>query len=735
MVLATMACHREMTEVTAEEGSKEVTTQFVLSVNTNSEKTKMSSANVQQASNFLGINNAVMYAYATSGIPDGVTPYVNSTAAPAEGKVKRFDLGTVYTSGAINAPNNYESSSRRIMQLNIPVGTDAVLFYGKAIKPENQDNSAAIAQGATISTYSSTPSSTEFAVTKIFENDDIVQQYDATARLMIFVINRCLATKVAASSSTYEGYSNLPALSWEELGHQYEINTKGSQSRYAGTPAELCALAEVLGKTYYTFTYIRPGEYRAGSSAAVKEMIMDMYRIITVAAEETPTSAEVANAKRLANSILFTATTYINHQTGNYYSVSELKEIIVNTLGLKTETEWNDPDTGFEGAKDLNKYPYGDFHIPEGAAQLEFHAKGAAIPNTSPVQYYAKDEFAYMHPNKPLVNYTAESFEPRKYVYPAELMYYVNSPIRTSSKEDLSETDFKNGAGPWVNADWGTDWTFPGKVLSSTRGVAVRDNINYGVALLKTNVIFSSESLNDNRYEMTNHAEGNRTIIAADSGIELRGILVGGVNPRYNWQFLRKYTDSSHDFSVFDGVIYDTDLISTGVGAAVNSYTLVYDNYNSDNSYKEGNETKTGQQPVYIALEFVNNGEAFWGRDNLISKGAVFYLVAKMNPQAYNEETNPGGAQGAITWPTDHQVPPIWGVDGETGVPEGKYGKSKEIPRVFIQDFMTSATFKIGANSLQKAYYTVPDLRSSQMSLGMSVDLSWSNGFSYEIEF
>lgn len=739
-LMAGVACERETVKDSPlyDAETKEVTTQFMLSVATNSPQTRQTSANVQQASNFLGINNAVMYVYSTSGIPAGETPYVNKTTAPAEGTFKRFDLGTVYSDGAITANANYASSSRRLLNLTIPVGTDAVLFYGKAIRPSNQGSAAAIAHGATIHSYSATPANTEFKVTKIFESDEIVNQYDATARLMIFVINQILATKLNGSDS-YLGYENLPPISWEDQGHQYEINTRGAQSRYSGTYKELCGLAEVLGSAYFNFTYIKDGEYRAGSSNAVKGMIMDMYRVISAAAASEPTNAEEANAKRLAAQVLRTAGTYISANTGRYEEISDIKTLICQTQNLMSSDAF---DAQFGGAQDLNDYPYGDFHIPEGAAQLEFHPKGAAKPKANPedaTEYYAADEFAYMHPNKPLVNRAAGTFEPRKYVYPAELMYYVNSSIRTSSKEDLSENDYLNGAGPWVNGTWGSDWISPGKVISSTRGVAVKNNINYGVALLKTNVVYGSSTLNDNRASMTGGTEGDRTITAATSGIELRGILVGGVNPRYNWQFLRKYTDPTHEFSPFDGVIYDTDLMSTAIGAAVNSYTLVYDNYDSDNQYKEGEQTVTGQRPVFVALEFVNNGEAFWGKDNLIAKGSVFYLVGKLTTKAYDSENpDPDGvanARGTITWPTDHEVPPIWGMDGETGVPAGKYGKSKQIPRVFIQDFMTSATFKIGENSLKNAYYTVPDLRASQMSLGLSVDLAWETGYSYELTF
>ena len=88
--------------------------------------------------------------------------------------------------------------------------------------------------------------------------------------------------------------------------------------------------------------------------------------------------------------------------------------------------------------------------------------------------------------------------------------------------------------------------------------------------------------------------------------------------------------------------------------------------------------------------------------------------------------------QAAIQWPQDHQVPPVYGVDDEK-VPEGKKaGESKQITRIFIQDFMTTAVVTLNGTSLQKAYYTMPDLRTSNMSLGLSVDLQWEAGYKFE---
>ena len=173
------------------------------------------------------------------------------------------------------------------------------------------------------------------------------------------------------------------------------------------------------------------------------------------------------------------------------------------------------------------------------------------------------------------------------------------------------------------------------------------------------------------------------------------------------------------DFSQFDGVIYDDALPSTVVPTpnGMENYTLVYDNYNSS----DGGDA-AAQNNVYVALEFKNvSGLAFWGRDNLIPNQGKFYLVAQIK--------NTEARQNSIQWPTDHQIPPIYGVDGEA-VPEGKKaGESKQIPRVFIQDFMTTAVFKLSEDALKKAYYTMPDLRTSNMSLGLSVELQWEPGY------
>lgn len=740
MVLAAAACQREQlanTEAPEETGVREVTTQFVLNVAA-SPKTKMSADVVQQNDNFRGIQDAVLYTYKT-GIAAPATPYVLNPASTAD---KKFEFPFFFASSGLdntgdnNLTGDNAPASKRVLQLSIPVGTDAVLFYGKALRADGVNDSDF---GATAeATISDTPANTVFKAKKIL-NDSNVTKYDRTGALMIYMINDVLGSVVPATSSagtvgSYP-YTYLPELKWSSLGHQYEIDNYPGTSRYTsaqGVGHAVTGLEEVLGKCYYLFTYLTPSqnpnepgtpawdawnaahpdvtatheEYRSGSSTAVKSMIIDMYKIITAANDAEATNDEEANAKRLAAKILSNASKYFDTTNGKYKEVSQLETEI-------PAAAW----ASFSGAEEINDYP-GHFGVPEGAAQLGFKHQSATQP---------ADEFYYKHPNQPLVNWTMAEFEPRKYLFPAELWYYVNSPIRTSSDGSITAASYPDGINNWKNPDKWSGWTANGSVNTSTRAVAVTNSINYGVALLNSTVKYGAANLSDNRYAMTNHADADRVIPAASAGLQVKGILIGGVNPRMNWQFIRKYETTGDpegigDLSLFDGVIYDhswgtkdsnkkdVPVAIPSTGSTPSLYTLVYDNYNSS----EGG-TQDKQNDVYIALELVNTGDAFWGRDNLIPKDGIFYLVAKLaKPDA--------GQVSGITWPTDHEIPPV-----------DAAGASKHIARIFMQDFVTTANFTIGSDALKKAYYSIPDLRASQMSLGLSVDLQWTPGITYNV--
>ncbi len=692
--------------------TKEVTTQFVISVNTSTPQTKMKPEAVQQASNFRGIDNGHVLLFKSY---NGTTSlkYVLDPSLKAE---KDYPFATLMSSGDITASANKTTSSNRILQMSVPTGVNSVMVYGIAPK-EGAHN----AEGHMDYVVSDTPSNTSFTLARrIGDTDADITAYDQTGALMAFVLNRILDSQCSALTTAdpaYLIYTELDPISWRELGILYENNNghlHGTTIPFGGvtTARPLTALEESLGRAYSEFTYIKPGEYRAGSSTAIKKMMQDMYSVVTSIINATPGNAEEANAQRLANTIETRINNYFNG-SWEYKSISDIHTFVVTTSSLLTETQWTDQ---FGSAKDLNKYPYVDFNIPEGAAQLEYD-------NTT-------GKMGYRHPNQALLN-AGVDYDPRNYSYPVELAYCVNSPIRISTKDGLVVGDFVNGVDPWqINDNWiAKGWNSGiGVVEQSTRGIAVRDNISYGVALLKTNLVYDEAApftdYADNREAMT--GEPDKTFSKADAKLSLKGVLVGGQNNQMDWQFLRKNTspdagtysgaDALIDPSLFNHVIYDDNLADAHVPTEAPNYTLVFDNYNSTES----------QNKVKVALEFVNGGDAFWGKDNIIPAGGTFYLVGELDPASPKSGST-------VNWASaTRQIPPIY-LPGDT-IPSGKEaGDSKEIARVFIQDYMTIANFKLNANSLKHAYLTVPDLRSAQMSLGLSVDLEWKSGFEFDV--
>ena len=74
----------------------------------------------------------------------------------------------------------------------------------------------------------------------------------------------------------------------------------------------------------------------------------------------------------------------------------------------------------------------------------------------------------------------------------------------------------------------------------------------------------------------------------------------------------------------------------------------------------------------------------------------------------------------------------------DTDDAEDSFIPSRDL-RAFIQDFTTTAQFVITAGSadgttagsLTKAMSTIPDLRASSQTIGLSVDLTWRTGLTF----
>ena len=99
----------------------------------------------------------------------------------------------------------------------------------------------------------------------------------------------------------------------------------------------------------------------------------------------------------------------------------------------------------------------------------------------------------------------------------------------------------------------------------------------------------------------------------------------------------------------------------------------------------------------------------FYGVSGKIKAGQKFYLIGALNPDD----------GGTITW-ADHKS----FKSGDAGY---------NATRVVIRDAKTIETVTLQKNTLKNAYSTIPDLRSTQMLFGISVDLAWKAGLSFDV--
>ena len=652
-----------------------VKSQFVLNIASNAPTTRSSGTTVQAGGeNFRGIDNTFLFAFKTNG-----KGFVDGTFAAAAA-ANRYDLGTV---AAANSLNNDGENSHRILELSMPTGTDAMLFYGKAIK-SSTDKDEEVGK-VTYSIPASTATGFSFTLNnRVGDNSD---KYEHAAQILAAIM-----TKIVNVSGTYTvvkaNYPSWPGSNGDVLTSTWKDLNPTTQGR------TLSPLEEILHKAFTTLTTYGTNELRGGSAHAIHTTVKDLYSVTIKVANATPTSPYEELAKHLAQQI--------NTQITNYFTSSETEAVtgfkgadgIKSAMGTSWDDDWNDVVSA-----EISNFPITTFNIPEGAAQLDYNA--------------STNIFSHKESGVSLLDKSTTT-QPTAYTFPAELMYYCNSGIRTSNKEKAS-ADYPNGVANWDdNTKWGTDWTGT-SVTSSTRATAMTKNANYGVAMLMTTVGIKSgvTALEDNRAAL-NPGETNKEFTPANINFTWTGVIIGGQPASVDWQFLPPTS------STFDKLVYDNQVAGLGAGTAVPTtvgqtsapnYTILFDNYTS----------AATQNKVRVALQFVNNGDDFWGRDNLVRKGQTFYLVAELDPT--------GKAIPAANWDTYYQVPPL-----------NASGVSTKTTRVFVQDYMTTANFKFTADatnhtsSLQGAYVTIPDLRSSQLSFGLSVDLDWRAGIVFDVD-
>ena len=735
---AIVSCNKEKVvennpNFNSEEGT--VKTQFVLNISTaNTPSTKMTSANTQATTSetFRGMEDVSLMAYELAA--NGSHLYDLSAVATAK---RSYNLGALLNTGSIS-----ESNSRRVLELSLPVGTNTLLFYGRAAKGTGTQSSIGsvqmtVADDANNTAFTIDPRLTAENQTIFTETADLIatcltvlsnaamKEYtagvDGAGRTrdlryaFYWPVNTPATDILDLSSMDAAQKAALPAdgaagtgahasqtfhmgsISWAELGDKFALNNDADPSN----DVTLTPLQEILGQAHFELTNIRSmgggSELRAGSGSAMQYLVSDIFSLADrVGNKTTPSFWEDEAAALLGRRIIdILATCFSTNSTPvAYRPVATIKAAIETNVYGKHVTDYSH-------VTDIETFPT-NIDLPMGAAILEYNTVSKVWSYKTALPTYGMGGGA------------AGTTQISKYLYPAELMYFGNSPVRVT--DDAHETNhYPQTVATWdADATWTagdlagtTGWTKNGKVKSTTRSVAMQKDINYGTALLKTTVKYSAATLQDNNAAIQNDRYGatepNNTITVADDSFELTGIIIGGAINTVGWNFVNK--GSTYDYLIFDGEVPNGTIPQTVGTESTPVYTLLWDNWNSTLPNDD-------QAPVYVALEFTNNAKDFWGHANKVRKGGTFYLTGKLDPAAM---AFPGRTA------TNYNLPPYANADGST----------IEASRVFIQDFMTTASFTIGATSLQHAYVTVPDLRSSEISLGLSVDIKWETGLTF----
>lgn len=396
-----------------------------------------------------------------------------------------------------------------------------------------------------------------------------------------------------------------------------------------------------LNKLYTKYT-----SAKAGSANSIRLTLQSLYNnlggIVTGANADAQT---VANAIRAKIAESFTATT----ATDGYVTLA------------------------YKATGDVSKYP-NNINLPDGAVQLTFGTD---------------KQFAYAAES----NLTGiENLDASKICFPASIYYFQSSDLAATAKElDSNEwptttTNWTAATAPWLKdaSNLADGWT--ASVLPTTRSIAMRQNINYGVANLATTVKCGAASLPDNTdLTVTDPSEFAGTVTVPDAGFTVTGLLIGGQPTKVGFDF-QPTSDDAFDYTIYDNNL--TNIVAKNGTASTTNYTIVLPN--------DKGRTATEQNTVNVAIELTNNSRvAFRGADGIIPAGAKFYLVGKLEPKTK-----------ALT-----------GVDK---------------PAVFMSDYMT--TMNLTIKSLKSAYNTIPDLRSTKLQLGLSVDLDWQAGLQFDVE-
>lgn len=487
-----------------------VKTQFAISI-PGATQTRMGQDIVQSTGNpFRGMKNVRLVPFDLASTPTGKSNPLTGTETTRYNTIALGDIS--------NLTEN--SNSKVYTDVDIPLGTDAFLFYGEALPGGDKTDAV---NGALVPSFVATGLPVGTTVDKVsFSLKGILGNQDATSsqNALIAILNGLVKLS---------GWSTATG----------ELKT-----------------------TYYDNLL----KMTAGSANNILLAIQDLYNAMK--------SDRVTDENGLKASICGKIEENFTPSDASPY-----------TLDYKNDA--------------IDEFP-NDLGLPDGAVQVKWNVDDNTFKYVTSVDYDSDAQNTF--------NVAALD----KYVFPSSLYYWLNTNIKTSTKEE---------SGNYGTNDWSTIITScyneGYEVTTSTQSVALENPINYAVARLDVYAKFANGDILDNTKPTA------QPVRLPAAGFTLNGVLIGG-QKAVNWNFTTNTAAGEY-------TIYDCKVPSTSAGVTTT------DGLKNSTLALETQEA-VGDK-VNFALEFVNNSEqAFTGADGIVPVGGKFYLVGTLTSTDANKK-------------------------------------------------------------------------------------------------
>lgn len=514
-------------------------------------------------------------------------------------------------------------------------GTASMLVYGQAADESvsvSPDSVAFKRRNGVLRGYglgsAETPADISFTLEPFITSANEASLQNVINGLLTYLNN------IAGATVSYTGYGQRTryTTTWT-----YRWNTASDYSSFSA-----------LSNAFAFFT--ADGLAFSGGSDGINQMLSDLYNALYDYATDESESSSYRQEYYSYNSYTI---------SGYYYYVYELAQEIRSRINNSTYVDvtgaGNSVTVSLKG--DYANFPdrYG---IPAGSVAIQWN--GTQFVQQTPA--------------------TGSALAPiGSYCYPPSLWYWTNSTLRTSDNGDIVE-EYKSANVTWN--DIFSQYTYSSSVIQGAESVALKDPLQYGVAMLEVNLNYA---VSPGGTQLLLDSKGTAIDVRNDS-YPLTGIVIGEQkNQSFGFEPLLEGLGNY----VYDNEVYDGSSPKAYIAGASASltfkpvHTLVVQTEDS--------------QDVHLALEFQNNsGSDFYGvNGNKIAAGTRFYLLAILK---YSEANNTTG---------------------------------DDLPAVFVHDHTTKVTFSV--NSLAKAYNTIPELRDPQLEIGVVAQLEWVQATPAEI--